>query len=132
MEFGFAIAELFRWVQRMLGRVAARIILIIALVFGGIVALPLAIKSIEEMQQLLGLNRVSAEYIAIVTGSVLLYLLLLGTVILLWLVLTKIAIGTLDWLFLDRRLLLRMEKDIAEIKEAVVQLQRSRRRRGIA
>ena len=116
----------------MLGRVAARIILIIALVFGGIVALPLAIKSIEEMQQLLGLNRVSAEYIAIVTGSVLLYLLLLGTVILLWLVLTKIAIGTLDWLFLDRRLLLRMEKDIAEIKEAVVQLQRSRRRRGIA
>ena len=93
MEFGFAIVELFRWVQRMLGRVAARIILIIALVFGGIVALPLAIKSIEEMQQLLGLNRVSAEYIAIVTGSVLLYLLLLGTVILLWLVLTKIV----DW-----------------------------------
>ena len=93
MEFGFPIAELFRWVQRMLGRVAARIILLIALIFGGIVALPLAIKSIEETQQLLGLDRVSAEYIAIVTGSVLLYLLLLGTVILLWLVLTKIV----DW-----------------------------------
>ena len=54
-----------------------------------------------------------------------LYLLLLGTVILLWLVLTKIAIGTLDWLFGDRRRLLRMEEDIAEIKEAVVQLRRS-------
>ena len=107
------------------GRVAARIILLIALVFSGIVALPLAIKSIKETQQLLGLNRVSAEYIALVTGSVWLYLLLLGTVILLWLVLTKIDIGTLDWLFGDRRRLLRMEKDIAEIKEAVVQLQRS-------
>ena len=100
------------------GRVAARIILLIALVFGGIVALPLAIRSIEETQQLLGLNRVSAEYIAtIVTGSVLLYLLLLGTVFLLWFVLTKISIGTLDWLFLDRRRLLRMEKDIAEIRK---------------
>ena len=114
----------------MLGRVAARIILLIVLVFGGIVALPLAIKSIEETQQLLGLDRVSAEYIGIVTGSVLLYLLLLGTVILLWLVLTKIAIGTLDWLFGDRRLLLRMEKDIAEIKGAIVQLQRSEEDNG--
>ena len=109
----------------MWGSVAARIILLIALVFGGIVALPLAIKSIEGTQQLLGLNRVSAEYIALVTGSVWLYLLLLGAVVLLWLVLTKIAIGTLDWLFGDRRRLLRMEEDIAEIKEAVVQLQRS-------
>lgn len=107
------------------GSVAARIILLIALVFGGIVALPLAIKSIEETQQLLGLDRVSAEYIALVTGSFWLYLLLLGTVVLLWLVLTKIAIGKLYWLFGDRRRLLRMERDIAEIKEAPVQLQRS-------
>ena len=87
--------------------------------------MPLAIKSIKETQQLLGLSRVSAEHIAIVTGSVLLYLLLLGTVVLLWLVLTKIAMGTLDWLFRDRRRLLCMEKDIVEIKDAIVQLQRS-------